>query len=513
VVPADDDEISRDGMTAVRAAAAPADPASALRQSKARFRNLTAATFEGLCITQEGRITEVNEQFAAIFRCRREDVIGQEVSRFVHPDSRTIVAERIRDGTEGAYEHRAVRPDGTSFDVEVQAKLIKWGGQLVRLSAVRDITERKRTDTALRESQERLDLIFQNTADMLILYAVDEVTSERLELRLLTANRAFLEGAARVGYPLKLESIRGKSYDAVMRDTFERDQASILASKAQVRAAIESGHPMSWEDGTADYALERTEIPIFGPDGRCRFFLRVLHDVTEQKRTQDALRESEQREQQARMDFTRKLIAFQEAELRRIASELHDSLGQNLLLIKNRTQLAQQADPAAGGLAEQLAGIVRLAGDAIAEVRQISHDLRPYQLDQLGLTRALRAMIDAAAEATQIVFEVKLEPVDEAFSADNAIHLYRIVQESLNNILKHAGASRVRVLLERDLHEVRLQIEDDGRGLAQPEAGAAGFGLRNMAERVLILGGQLTLGPVGGKGLGLRVVIPISETA
>ena len=501
-------------MTAVRAGLA---PAGVSRKSKARFLNLTAASFEGICITHEGTITDVNEQFATLFRCRRSDVIGQPVIQFVHPDSRGLVAERIRDGKEGCYEHRAVRADGTSFDVEVQAKLITWAGQSVRLSAVRDITERKRTENALRESQERLDLIFQNATDMLMLYAVDRLTPAVLELRLLTANRAFLEGAARVGHPVRLEAIRGQSFDDIMRHTFERDEASIGASKAQVRAAIEARRAMSWEDGTAAYALERTEIPIFGEDGRCRYFLRVLHDVTEQRQTRDALRASEQREQQARMDFTRKLIAGQEAELRRIASELHDGLGQNLLLIKNQSQLAQLAGPGEGALAERLAGVVRLAGEAIAEVRQISHDLRPYQLDQLGLTRALRAMIDAAAGATGIAFTVKLEAVDEVFSADNSIHLYRIVQESLNNILKHSRASRGRVVLERDVHEVRLLVEDDGRGLGRPAdapaEGAGGFGLRNMAERVLILGGRMTLGAPSGPGLALRIVIPIPDPA
>ncbi len=506
-------------MTATRAGTEAAGAESGVGKSAARFRNLTAAMFEGICITQEGRITEVNEQFATMFRCNRSDVVGQPVIQFVDPDSRAIVRERILAGTEGCYEHRALRADGTSFDVEVQAKLIRWAGQLVRLSAVRDITERKRTDTALRESQARLDLIFQNTADMLILYAVEEASAENLQLRLLTANRAFLEGAARVGYPTRLEDLRGRMYEEIMRGVFERDETSIAESKKQFWAAISAGRPMSWEDGTdgrgGRYHLERTEIPIFDEAGRCHYLLRVLHDITEQRSTQDALRASEQREQQSRMDFTRKLIALQEAERRRIASELHDSLGQNLLLIKNRTELAQRTVPGEVGLSQQLTDIVRLAGEAIAEVRQISHDLRPYQLDQLGLTRALRAMIEASAQATGIVFDVKLEPVDEVFSPDDAIHLYRIVQESLNNILKHAQASRVRLVLERDLHEVRLHVEDDGRGLAETAAAgrAGGFGLLNMSERVQILGGRLILGRPSGKGAALSVVIPVPESA
>lgn len=520
VVPADDDELPRDGTPSVRGENRDVGACVAPGRSEDRFRDLTAATFEGVCITRNGRITEVNEQFASMFRCKRSEVIGREVILFVHPEHRAIVAERIHAEKEGAYEHRAVRSDGTAFDVEVRAKMITWDGTPVRLSAVRDITERKRNENALRESRERLDMIFQNTADMLILYEVETTPSGDIQLRLLDANRAFLDGASKVGYPTTLEAIRGKTYDEIMRGIFERDDGSIAASKAQVRAAINAGRAMSWDDGRTMgrggmYALERTEIPIFGPDGRCRYFLRVLHDVTEQRRIQDALRASEQREQQARMDFTRKLIAFQEAERRRIASELHDSLGQNLLLIKNRAQAAPPGTSGGGGVEDQLAGIANLAVEAIANVRQISHDLRPYQLDQLGLTRALGAMIDAAARATHIEFDVKLEPVDDVLSGDNAIHLYRIVQESLNNVIKHARASRVRLILERDLHEIRLQIADNGRGL-DPSAGApdgaGGFGLQNMAERVQILGGRLALESEGAEGLSLRIVIPVAES-
>jgi len=222
------------------------------------------------------------------------------------------------------------------------------------------------------------------------------------------------------------------------------------------------------------------------------------------------------REQEARREFTRKLIASQEEERRRIASELHDSLGQNLLLIKNRAQLAlAQPGSPADGLGERMQGIAELASQAIAEVRQISHDLRPYQLDQLGLTRALQAMIDQAAESTAIVFKCRLENVDADLRGDDATELYRVVQEALNNILKHSGASQVRIELERDVHHVRLWIEDNGHGFddrARAVTGVAGgFGLQNIAERVNILGGTFTVESAPGAGARLEVIIRIPE--
>src|SRR5205814_5684061 len=117
-----------------------------------------------------------------------------------------------------------------------------------------------------------------------------------------------------------------------------------------------------------------------------------------------------------------------------------------------------------------------------------------YQLDQLGLTRAMAAMIDNAAQSSSIAFERKLEPVDEVFRGEAATNLYRVVQETVNNILKHSQAKRARIVVERDVHDVRLWIEDDGLGFGAgaptQEQASRGFGLKNIAERVRILGGS-----------------------
>jgi PAS domain S-box-containing protein len=217
-------------------------------------------------------------------------------------------------------------------------------------------------------------------------------------------------------------------------------------------------------------------------------------------------------EQQARMEYTRQLIASQEAERKRIATDLHDSMGQNLLLIKNLAHLALQS-PVPQPAQEQLSTVEALAIECIAEARQISGDLHPHQLDHLGLERALAAMLEHAAQASRIQFTSKLEPLGDLFSADAAMNLYRIVQESVNNILKHSQAHRVELRMERDIHEVLLRIEDDGAGF---EIGAAssgkGLGLKNIAERVRMLGGKLNLDSSPGKGTRIEVAIPISES-
>jgi signal transduction histidine kinase len=225
-----------------------------------------------------------------------------------------------------------------------------------------------------------------------------------------------------------------------------------------------------------------------------------------------ARKAAEIREREVRDEFTRKLLLSQETERRRIAGELHDSLGQNLILLKNRAQLAQDTAGTPPQARKQFEDLKELVSQAIAEVRQISHDLRPHQLDQLGLTLALQAMIDGAAQSSHLAIERKLDPVDDLFAPEDATHVYRVAQESLSNILKHANARRAKVGLERDVHNVRLWIEDDGQGFAAGPSKSGlptgGLGLSSIAERVRILGGHLQIKSVPGFGTRIEITIP-----
>jgi len=221
-----------------------------------------------------------------------------------------------------------------------------------------------------------------------------------------------------------------------------------------------------------------------------------------------------QRTQMAQQNFARQLIESQEHERKRIASELHDSLGQNLLIVKNRAQLGQIAAQESPEFLEQFEWIVSSATQSIEEVREIAQNLRPYHLDRLGLTKALEVMIEKVAATTRIHFVSELVPLDDLFSKEDAITLYRVVQESLNNVVKHAQASEVRVSIERLTDSVTLTIRDNGRGFAMAEAAAkpSGFGLAGMAERMRMLGGEWRIDSQEGQGttVTIRVAMPIA---
>jgi signal transduction histidine kinase len=141
-------------------------------------------------------------------------------------------------------------------------------------------------------------------------------------------------------------------------------------------------------------------------------------------------------------------MAAQESERQRIAHELHDDLGQNLLVIKNWALMAQQ-DRGSQKIDVILEEISDTASQTIDEVRRIAYNLRPYQIEEIGLTRAIGGMLRRTGESTEIEIERNLDNIDGVFSPENEINLFRIIQESLSNIVRHSSASRASVAIER----------------------------------------------------------------
>lgn len=211
--------------------------------------------------------------------------------------------------------------------------------------------------------------------------------------------------------------------------------------------------------------------------------------------------------------FSRQLLLSQEAERKRIAAELHDGLGQQLLIIKNRLYLAQE-QVNGNGQAAELEEISQTVSQTIAEVREISHNLRPYQLDRLGLTKAVRATLKKIADSGSLRIESEIGDIDGLFSPEGEINFYRIVQESLNNILKHSAAATARIRIERTDGRLTMRIEDDGRGFdsrrsTENAASARGFGLTGLGERARILGGRFDCASAPGHGTRLTFDIPL----
>lgn len=220
--------------------------------------------------------------------------------------------------------------------------------------------------------------------------------------------------------------------------------------------------------------------------------------------------EAERREKQAQQRFARGLLDAQETERKRLAGELHDSLGQDLIVVKNRLLLLRETAKLDGDLDEAITGV----GETLEDVRRLSRDLRPYQLDRYGIGKALHALVARADESSSVRLTADIADIDGLWDKDAEVCIYRIVQEGLSNILKHADAQNARIRMQPQNGDVFLSIEDDGKGFPAEnadDAGAleSGFGLKGMAERAEILGGSMSLSSLPGEGTKIEILLPV----
>jgi len=212
-----------------------------------------------------------------------------------------------------------------------------------------------------------------------------------------------------------------------------------------------------------------------------------------------------------------KLETTKEDERRFLSHELHDELGQTLTALKLGLQVAARAEPLPDGQGSPLVQPLALIDDLIARVRRISLDLRPPLLDEVGLVSALRAYLQSQATVSGLAIELQAPDADEEacfrLPADHEIACFRVVQESITNVLRHAAARRIDVRVALSPHHVSLSIQDDGCGFdprTLDEAAARGhLGVLGMRERIRARGGRFTLTSTPGLGTAIEVELDV----
>ncbi|MBI1763873.1 MAG: hypothetical protein HYR56_20810 [Acidobacteria bacterium] len=284
-------------------------------------------------------------------------------------------------------------------------------------------------------------------------------------------------------------------------------------------------------DGVWNSAGRRLLIEVIPPFWRRWWFVSLMlvgvaSLVWSAHRWRLALVEKKHAQQQV---FSQQLLESQERERQRIAAELHDSLGQRLIVIKNLALLLLQNKFSPTQTQAQIGDISAEASRAIHEVKEISYNLRPHQLEQAGLTKTLHGLVKQVAHASGIAITAELDPLDGVFAPADEINVYRIVQEGLSNIVKHSGATAAQlVMLRKDAH-VELTLQDNGRGMADwglqiadsqmpfnphsviRNAQSKGFGLTGIAERVRMLGGTFALESTPGAGTRLQINLALKH--
>jgi PAS domain S-box-containing protein len=242
----------------------------------------------------------------------------------------------------------------------------------------------------------------------------------------------------------------------------------------------------------------------------------VLTDITEFKQTEEARRASENKLQM----LSSHLLTIQERERRRISFELHDELGQSLTFLKLQIgSIGKKLRKDQGVVKEEVESTQDYVDQVLESIRRLSRELSPSTLEDLGLYAALRSMAEDFATHSGIETSIDMaEEVDDIFLRQSQIHVYRIFQESLTNISKHAEARHVSLAVEMGENEFTLAVEDDGRGFDTREVAAkysieTGLGLTAMGERARMLEGSLEISSRKGEGTRVTVIIPIENSS
>ena len=204
-------------------------------------------------------------------------------------------------------------------------------------------------------------------------------------------------------------------------------------------------------------------------------------------------------------DFSRQLIEREESERKRLAQEMHDGLGHELLLVRNRA--LDGADAPLGEARERFGAISELAAQALENARHMAFNLRPFELDRIGFKKSVEGMIHQLGHAGNTRYFTDVDELEGILPSSSLVNLYRVIQEGMNNIVKHAEASMVMVEIKVEDECVRIQLEDDGRGF-KPRSHSLGMGLSGMEERVRLMRGVFQISSVEGKGTRILIRLP-----
>jgi PAS domain S-box-containing protein len=363
---------------------------------------------------------------------------------------------------------------------------------LYRQSAVR-----RDARHALHNAEARVGAIIETAMDAII--TVNE------------AQRVVLFNAA-------AEKVFGYSRDAVLGQSLDRLLPQRLRSGhgSQMRRFGETGttaRRMGDKTVLMGLRADGGEFPIeasishLEQDGH-RLYTVILRDVTERVRADDALRHSREELQ----ELAAAAHSVREQEKGRIARELHDELGQGLTALKmDIAWLAERLSPGEQAQHDKLAGMQAMLDGTVAATRRISADLRPLILDDLGLVPAAEWLAQNFTQRTGVPCEFAAEIDDLPLEHNSATAVFRMLQESLTNIARHAGATQVEVTLEREEDSVLLTVRDNGRGFAAGDPRKPGsYGLLGLKERTYLLGGRLEISSSPGEGTTVKLRIPFS---
>jgi PAS domain S-box-containing protein len=465
----------------------------ALRDSETRFRRVTEAAFEGIAVTERGKLIDVTNKLAKLFGYQPKELIGKSLSELIEPKVRFETMVKILSGYSIPYESICIRKDRSTFHVEVCGKNYSSRGRELCVTAIRDIAKRKMAEKVLQESEEKYKTLTENSLTGIFIHQDGKFV-------FVNDNFAHMHG-------YKPEELLQKGHLSLVHPDERKILEDIVVKRLEGKPA-----PHQYEvrritkDGRSIWCeMMATVIQYKGK----RAIMGNVIDTTERKLAENAIKKSEE---QLR-NLTTYLQKVGEIERTNIAREIHDELGQTLTVLKmDLTWLRKRLPEDQSSLREKTDGMFQLINKTIQTVKKISTELRPGLLDDLGLAAAIEWQAEEFQQRTGIRCNIIIDPKDITFDKDRNTAIFRILQETLTNIARHADASEVNLSLKQRDGHIELKVRDNGTGITEDQINnPKSFGLIGIRERVKIFGGNNIIKGTPGKGTVMTVKIPLRD--
>ena len=458
------------------------------------YRALVEAMNEGaVTVSGNGTILYCNERFAEIVQTPLERVIGKSFQDFVRVGWREKFYHFLHASCRSRSVEEVLLTTSTHREVFVHlsGNPFLFDGQEGISVVVTDITKRKEMEEHLRKSEERFQTVAVNVSDAIW----DWDVTEKVVWRSPGFNSIFR-------YPVEKVDT---TFEWWVQNLHPEDRKAVVTNLEAVLRAKPTTyrHYYRFRRGDGIYVdVEDRASAIYNEKGILRRVIGTVSDITERKKTEAA-----------KLELSKNILNAQEQERQRVARELHDGVNQLLSSGKYRLHSIKEHlarnDKALGKKVEEAQTIIE---KAIAEIRLISRNLRPSELDDLGLAAAVRSLCEEFRERTGIMIETKIALGTLSLPKTVELTIYRIIQEALNNVEKHSGASEVSISLAPLPDGIALTICDNGRGFDIAnvrKTEKSGWGLDNMRERASYLGGRMAVKSVPQKGTEITLQIPL----
>lgn len=396
-------------------------------------------------------------------------------------------------------------------------------GRRAVIVAANDVTEREEAKEKLQKAYEELERQVRARTEELSA-ALEKLSEESMRFRQLAEH---IQGVFYLTDPDNremlyvspaYEAIWGRSRESLYANPRSWADAILPEDRERVRAALEKEsitgsfdeeYRISRPDGIIRWIRARS-FPVWDETGAIYRVAGIAEDITEMHKAQEELRLTNERLRQLSI----RLLAVREEERRRLAREIHDKLGAMLTALKlDVTHCVQRLAPhLADEDRETIGKTIRAIDASIDAMRRIVTDLRPSILDDFGPWAAIEWLAESLLKRASLRCELTIEPAAEnaALDQERATALYRIVQEALTNVVRHAQASEVRVRAQLSSDLLVVEVCDNGEGITEMRTGdRGGLGIASMSERAGSLGGRLAVSSVPGQGTTVRIELPV----